>query len=28
MKPRFEALRQAKLEDLEMDNSKHTWWLE
>ena len=28
MKPRFEALRQARLEDLEMDNSKHTWWPE
>jgi len=28
MKPRFEALRQARLKDLEMDNSKHTWWPE
>ena len=28
MKPRFEALRQARLEDLEMNNSKNIWWPE
>jgi chorismate synthase len=28
MKPRFKTLSQARLEDLEMDNSKHTWWPE
>jgi len=28
MKPRFKALRQARLEDLEMDNTKHSWWPE
>ena len=26
MKPRFEALRQARLEDLPMDNHPHVWW--
>ncbi|MFZ5818869.1 MAG: chorismate synthase [Chloroflexota bacterium] len=26
MKPRFDALRQARLEDLRMDNEPHTWW--
>ena len=26
MKPRFEALRQACLEDLPMDNYSHIWW--
>jgi chorismate synthase len=26
MKPRFEALRQARLEDLTMDNSEHIFW--
>jgi len=26
MKPRFAALRQARLTDLEMDNSQHIWW--
>jgi chorismate synthase len=26
MKPRFETLRQARLEDLPMDNHPHTWW--
>lgn len=26
MKPRFEALRQARLEDLPMDNMPHVWW--
>jgi chorismate synthase len=26
MKPRFEALRQARLEDLPMDNQPHIWW--
>ena len=26
MKARFETLRQAKLEDLKMENSKQTWW--
>ncbi len=26
MKPRFEALRQARLEDLPMDNFPHIWW--
>lgn len=26
MKPRFEALRQARLADLPMDNAPHTWW--
>lgn len=26
MRPRFEALRQARLEDLTMDNHPHVWW--
>lgn len=26
MKPRFESLRKARLEDLPMDNSAHVWW--
>ncbi len=26
MKPRFATLRQARLTDLKMDNSEHTWW--
>ncbi|MBN1453234.1 MAG: chorismate synthase [Anaerolineales bacterium] len=26
MQPRFEALRQARLEDLPMDNHPHVWW--
>lgn len=26
MKPRFEILRQARLEDLPMDNFSHGWW--
>jgi chorismate synthase len=26
MLPRFEQLRQARLEDLPMDNIEHTWW--
>jgi chorismate synthase len=26
MKPRFEALRKARLEDLQMDNSPHVFW--
>jgi chorismate synthase len=26
MKPRFETLRQARLEDLPMDNVEHIWW--
>jgi len=26
MKPRFESLRQARLSDLEMDNTEHIWW--
>ena len=26
MKPRFEALRQTRLEDLPMDDHAHTWW--
>ena len=26
MKPRFETLRQARLEDLPMDNHPHVWW--
>ena len=26
MRPRFEALRQARLEDLPMDNHPHVWW--
>jgi chorismate synthase len=26
MRPRFEALRQARLEDLPMDNQPHVWW--
>ncbi len=26
MRPRFEALRQARLSDLPMDNNPHTWW--
>jgi chorismate synthase len=28
MLPRFEALRRARLEDLPMDNTPHTWWPE
>lgn len=28
MRPRFEALRQAKLSDLPMDGTEHTWWPE
>lgn len=26
MKPRFEQLRETKLDDLPMDNHSHTWW--
>jgi chorismate synthase len=26
MKPRFEMLRKARLEDLPMDNTTHIWW--
>jgi chorismate synthase len=26
MKPRFEALRRANLQDLPMDNAPHVWW--
>lgn len=26
MKPRFESLRRARLEDLPMDNTPHIWW--
>jgi chorismate synthase len=26
MKPRFDRLRQARLEDLPMDNHAHIWW--
>jgi chorismate synthase len=26
MKPRFETLRQARLEDLSMDDQPHVWW--
>ena len=26
MKPRFETLRQARLQDLPMDNTPHVWW--
>ncbi|PWH16605.1 MAG: chorismate synthase [Anaerolineae bacterium] len=26
MKPRFQALRQARLTDLPMDNQEHVWW--
>lgn len=26
MKPRFESLRRARLEDLPMDNAPHVWW--
>jgi chorismate synthase len=26
MKPRFEALRKATLEDLQMDNTPHLFW--
>jgi chorismate synthase len=26
MMPRFESLRQARLEDLQMDNRSHVWW--
>jgi chorismate synthase len=26
MKPRFESLRKANLEDLQMDNSSHVFW--
>jgi chorismate synthase len=28
MRPRFEALRRARLEDLQMDNTPHVWWPE
>lgn len=28
MRPRFETLRQAKLSDLPMDGTEHTWWPE
>lgn len=28
MHPRFEALRQARLSDLPMDGTEHTWWPE
>ena len=28
MLPRFAALRQARLADLPMDNTAHTWWPE
>ncbi|MCB2180332.1 chorismate synthase [bacterium] len=28
IRPRYEALRQAKLEDLSMDNHPHIWWEE
>lgn len=28
MKPRFETLRQDRLDDFEMKNTKHTWWPE
>jgi chorismate synthase len=27
MKPRFETLRRARLEDLPMDNHSHGWWV-
>jgi chorismate synthase len=26
MKPRFDTLRKAKLEDLQMDNAPHVFW--
>jgi len=26
MKPRFELLRRARLDDLNMDNTEHVWW--
>ena len=26
MKPRFEALRKARLEDLQMNNQPQIWW--
>jgi chorismate synthase len=26
MKPRFESLRKARLEDLKMDNAPHIFW--
>ena len=26
MRPRFAALRQARLEDLSMDNEARVWW--
>ncbi len=26
MRPRFESLRRARLDDLPMDNAPHTWW--
>jgi chorismate synthase len=26
MKPRFESLRKARLEDLQMDNTPHVFW--
>jgi hypothetical protein len=26
MRPRFEALRQARLSDLKMDGEEHVWW--
>jgi len=28
IKPRWEALRQARLADLPMDGKPHTWWPE
>ncbi len=28
MRPRFDALRRARLEDLKMDNQPHIWWPE
>ncbi len=26
MRPRFDSLRRARMEDLQMDNEAHTWW--
>jgi chorismate synthase len=26
MRPRFQALRRARLDDLPMDDAPHTWW--
>jgi chorismate synthase len=26
MKPRFDSLRKARLEDLQMDNTSHVFW--